>query len=75
MTTAFDFLTVACFLGLVTAFALYTERDSRTLKHLLFSAVAFAIANKTGNDGFTVLALVLILLGAGYALLIVLRKV
>ena len=31
MTTAFDFLTVACFLGLVAAFALYTERDTRTL--------------------------------------------
>lgn len=74
MTTAFDFLTVACFLGLVTAFALYTERDSRTLMRMLASTVAFAIANKVGNEGFTVLALVLILAGAGYALLIVSRK-
>jgi hypothetical protein len=74
MTTAFDFLTVACFFGLVTAFVLYTERDARTLMRMLISAVAFGIANKAGNEGFTVLALVLILAGAGYALQIVLRK-
>lgn len=75
MTTTFDFLTVGCFLGLVAAFVLYTERDTRTLKRMLVSAVAFAIANKAGNEGFTVLALMLIVAGAGYALLIVLRKV
>jgi hypothetical protein len=74
MTTAFDFLTVACFLGLVAAFALYTERDARTLIHMLISAVAFAIANKAGNEGFTVLALGLVLAGAGYSVLVVLRK-
>jgi hypothetical protein len=74
MTTAFDFLTVACFLGLVTAFAFYTERDARTLMRMLISALAFAIANKAGDEGFVVLALGLILAGSGYALLIVLRK-
>ena len=43
------------------------------LKRMLASTVAFAIANKAGNEGFTVLALVLVLAGAGTAL-IVLRK-
>ena len=74
MTAAFDFLTVACFLGLVAAFVLYTERDTRTLMHMLISAVAFAIANQVGNEGFTVLALGLVLAGVGYSALVVLRK-
>ena len=74
MTTAFDFLTVACFLGLIAAFALYTERDTRTLIHMLISAVAFAIANQVGNEGFTLLALGLVVAGVGYSLLLVLRK-
>jgi hypothetical protein len=74
MSTAFDFLTVACFVGLVTAFALHTERDTRTLTKMLPSAVAFGIANQAGNEGFNILALVLIISGAGYALLIVFRK-
>lgn len=74
MTSAFDFLTVACFLSLVMAFVLYTERDARTLTRMLISALALAIANKAGNEGFTALALGLILAGAGYALLVVLRK-
>ncbi len=74
MTTAFDFLTVACFFGLVTSFVLYTKRDVRTLMRMLMSAIAFAIANKAGNEGLIVLALVLIVAGAVYALLVVLRK-
>ena len=75
MTTPFDFLTVACFFGLVVAFVVRTERDTRTLLHLLISAAAFAIANQVGNKGLTLLALVLIVAGGGYALLIIQRKV
>jgi hypothetical protein len=74
MTTAFDFPTAACFLSAVMAIALYTERDARTLIRMLVSALAFAIANKAGNEGFNVLSLGLILAVARYALLAVLRK-
>jgi hypothetical protein len=74
MTTAFDFLTVACFCGLVVAFFLWTERDTRTLMHLLVSVVSFAVANQLGNAGQTVLALLLLFFGAGYATLIISRK-
>ena len=31
METAFDFLTVACFAGLVIAYIKFAKRDSRTL--------------------------------------------
>ncbi|MGO8911606.1 MAG: XrtV sorting system accessory protein [Bradyrhizobium sp.] len=75
MVTPFDFLTVACFFGLIVAFVAWTGRDTRTLLHLLISAAAFAIANQVGNRGLTLLALVLIFAGAGYALLIIRRKV
>jgi predicted branched-subunit amino acid permease len=74
MTTLFDFLTVACFIGLVIAFFKLTERDMRTLLHLLLSGIAFAIANQVGNAGSTVLASVLIGAGVGYAVLVIQGK-
>jgi predicted branched-subunit amino acid permease len=71
MQTAFDFLTVACFAGLVIVYFQFTKRDTRTLMHLLISAAAFAIANQMGNTGLPIFALILIVAGAGYAALVV----
>jgi predicted branched-subunit amino acid permease len=71
METAFDFLAVACFAGLVIAYFQFTERDTRTLLHLMIPAAAFAIANQIGNAGLPLFALILIVAGAGYAALVV----
>ena len=71
METAFDFLTVACFAGLVIAYFQFTKRDTRTLMQLMISAAAFAIANQMGNAGLPIVALILIVAGAGYAALVV----
>ena len=71
METAFDFLTVACFAGLVIVFFQYTKRDPRTLMQLMISGAAFAIANQLGNAGLPIFALILIVAGAGYAALVV----
>ena len=71
MQTAFDFLTVACFAGLVIAYFQFGKRDTRTLMHLMISGVAFAIANQVGNGGLPIFALILIVAGAGYAVLVV----
>lgn len=75
MITPFDYLTVACFFCLIGAFVLWTAHDTRTLMHLLISGVSFAIANQVGNNGLTLFALVLIVAGAGYALLVIQGKV
>ena len=71
METAFDFLTVACFAGLVIVFFQFTKRDARTLMQLMISGTAFAIANQLGNAGLPIFALILIVAGAGYAALVV----
>jgi hypothetical protein len=72
--TVFDYLTVSCFLCLVTAFILWTEHDTRTLFQFLISAVAFAIADQVGNGGFTLFALALVVTGIVYAVLVVRAK-
>jgi hypothetical protein len=74
LITVFDYLTVACFLGLVMAFILWTEHDTRSLLHLLISAMAFAIADQVGNNGYSLFALALIVAGVGYAVLVVRGK-
>jgi predicted branched-subunit amino acid permease len=74
METAFDFLTIACFAGLVIAYFQLTKRDTRTLMHLMISAAAFAIANRVGNAGLPMFALILIFAGAGYAALVVKKE-
>jgi hypothetical protein len=73
MTTLFDVVTVTCFFGLVLAFFLWTERDTRTLMHFLVSGVVFAVANQVGNAGGSIFAAALIIAGIGYAALITLR--
>jgi hypothetical protein len=74
MITAFDFLTIACFCGLVATFFFWTERDRRTLMHMMISGIAFAVANQVGNKGLTFFALALIVAGVGYAFLVVKEK-
>jgi hypothetical protein len=71
MVTLFDFATVACFLGLAGAYFLLTARHSRTLLHLLLSAIAFAIANQLGNAGYFLSAAILISAGILYAITVV----
>jgi hypothetical protein len=67
--TLFDIVTVVCFLGLVAAFFQFTQREPRTLLHMLLSGVVFAVANQIGNAGSTLLALALIVAGIGYAVI------
>ena len=64
-------MTVACFLGIAGAFFMLTERQPRTLLHLLLAGVAFAVANQLGNAGHTISAVILILAGIAYAAIIV----
>ena len=71
MVTLFDFATVACFFGLVGAFFLLTARRQRTLLHLLLSGIAFAVANQLGNAGYDLSAVILIIAGIAYAIIIV----
>jgi hypothetical protein len=73
MTTFFDVITVTCFAALVLAFFQFTDRETRTLVHFILAGVVFAAANQVGNAGSTVLALILILAGAGYAAMIARR--
>lgn len=73
MATVFDIITVTCFAGLVIAFFKFTDRETRTLVHFILAGVVFAVANQVGNAGSTILALILILAGAGYAGLIARR--
>ena len=67
--TLFDFATVACFLAMAGAFFMLTARQPRTLLHLLLAGIAFAVANQLGNPDYTFLGLVLIIVGAGYAII------
>jgi len=70
MTTFFDVVTVTCFVGLVIAFFQFTDRETRTLVHFILAGVVFAVANQVGNAGSTVLVLILICAGLGYAVLV-----
>ena len=73
MTTFFDVITVTCFIALVIAFFQFTNRETKVLLHFVFAGIVFAVANQVGNSGGTILALVLIFAGAGYAVLMVRR--
>ncbi|EAQ34000.1 hypothetical protein NB311A_10148 [Nitrobacter sp. Nb-311A] len=70
MATYFDIITVTCFAALVLAFFQFTDRQTRTLLHFVLSGIVFAVANQVGNAGTNVLAVILILAGAGYAALV-----
>lgn len=71
MATLFDLVTVACFLVLVLAFFMLTDRDPRTLSRMLIPVIVFAIANQLGNAGWTTFAAALIVAGSAYAIFVV----
>ncbi|MCL8485481.1 MULTISPECIES: XrtV sorting system accessory protein [Bradyrhizobium] len=71
MNEPFDILTVFCFLAMVIAFFVWSDREPRTLLRFALSAVAFAGANQLGNNGWPLPALLLIAAGAAYAFLTV----
>ena len=73
MTTFFDVVTVTCLVAMVIGFLKFTDRDPRTLVHLVLAGIVFAVANQVGNSGSTILALIMIVAGAGYAVLMVRR--
>jgi len=73
MATLFDILTVTCFVALVLAFFLFTDREPRILAQMMVSAVVFAVANQVGNAGWTVLGAAMILAGSAYAVFVVRR--
>jgi hypothetical protein len=70
MSTFFDVVTVTCFAGLVIAFFKFSDRETRTLVHFILAGVVFAVANQVGNGGSMILALILILAGVTYAVLV-----
>lgn len=74
MATLFDYLTVACFLFMVSAFFTLTTREPRTLAQLLLAGISFAIANQLGNAGYGLLALIIVVTGATYAAIIVWQR-
>jgi len=43
------------------------------LIHLVLAGIVFGVANQVGNSGSTILALIMIVAGAGYAVLVVRR--
>ena len=71
--TFFDVLTVACFIGLVIAYFQFTDRGHRTLVQLILSGIVFGVANQVGNAGSVLLASILVVAGACYAVLVVRR--
>ena len=73
MTTFFDVVTVTCFVAMIIGFFQFTDRDTRTLVHLVLAGIVLAVANQVGNSGGTILALIMIVAGAGYAVLAVRR--
>jgi hypothetical protein len=70
METLFDFVTVACFVGLVFAFFRFANRDTRTLLEFGLSGIVLAVANQLGNAGQTLLAVGLILGSLVFAALV-----
>ena len=71
--TLFDFVTLACFLAMAGAFFILTDRQPRTLLRVVLAGVAFAVANQLGNAGYVSLGLILIIVGIGYATIVILQ--
>jgi hypothetical protein len=55
----------------VGVYFLLTARHPRTLLYLLLSGIAFAVANQLGNADHITSAVLLIIAGVGYAVIIV----
>lgn len=73
MTTIFDLVTVTCFVGLGIAFFQFTNRDQRTLLHFVLSGIVLAVANQVGNHGSSLFAIILIVAGITYAVIMTTR--
>jgi ABC-type sugar transport system permease subunit len=75
--TAYDWITVMIFAGLVTRFlqqsAKPTETDDR-LRHYLVPSVGCAVANWLGNAGWHLAAIALIIALLAYAFVFLVRK-
>jgi hypothetical protein len=71
MTTFFDVVTATSFAGLVAAFFQFSDRETRTLIHFVLAGIVFAVANQVGNAGGVFLALILILAGIGYVVMVI----
>ena len=76
MQTAYDFVTVICFILAVLTYFMFTQGGMRVLAHFMLAAAAFAIANQVGNHAgndvpMNLLAIVLIAAGIGYIYIIV----
>ena len=70
METAFDWITVAIFAALVTHFLAHSAKEDGEdihLLHYLIPSAGCALANWLGNHGWTVAAVAVLLLMAGYA--------
>jgi hypothetical protein len=76
MQTAYDFVTVICFILAVLTYFMFTEGGMKVLAHFMLPAAAFAIANQVGNHAgsdvpMNLLAIILISAGIGYIYIIV----
>lgn len=69
MSTAFDVLTVTAFVAVVLAYFKWGQQDLGLLIRLMLSGIAFAAANQLGNAGAFVFGALLLLAGAGYAVI------
>ena len=68
--TIFDVATVTCFVIMVIAYLLLTNRSTRILLALILSGIAFAVADQLGNAGYMLLASILTVGGGGYAFVV-----
>ena len=66
MATFFDAFTVACFIGLIAVFFLFTDRDTPTLLRYMLSGIALAIANQLGNSGYAGFGYILVIAAMGF---------
>lgn len=73
MTTYFDLITVACFIGMVVVFFQFTDREIKTLVQFMLAGIVLAVANQVGNAGSAILATALIFAGATYVVLLARR--
>lgn len=70
METVFDWVTVLLFAGLITLFLQRSsmEEPPDTIWQYLPPAIACAVANYLGNEGYTVAAVAVLVLAIGYVL-------
>ena len=70
METVFDWITVLLFAGLITLFLQRSASDNPPDKvwHYLPPALACAVANFVGNEGYTVFAIAILILAIGYVI-------